>query len=134
MKYALMVMLFLTSGCSFRAAYPAIGGGLGGGVGSLAGPGGAIAGGIAGAGIGTAMMETGAHAAIEAKVDALTSGDVAALIKQQAAEEKSGFDGIIDGIYRVLWLLGIGAALWVFIPILYTRFIHKKLKNGGFKK
>ena len=58
MKYLLMVMIFLTSSCSFRAAYPAIGGGLGGGVGSLAGPGGAIAGGIAGAGIGTAMMET----------------------------------------------------------------------------
>jgi hypothetical protein len=134
MKYILMVIVLLTSGCNFRAAYPAIGGGLGGGVGSLAGPGGAIAGGIAGAGIGTAMMETGAHAAIEAKVDALTSGDVAQLIKQQAAKEKSGFDTIVDNIYRVLWLLGIGAALWLFIPILYTRFIHKKLKNGGFKK
>ncbi len=127
-------MFFLTSGCSFRAAYPAIGAGLGGGAGSVAGPGGAVGGAMLGSAVGTAMMERGAHAAIEAKVDALTSGDVAALIKQQAAEEKSGFDGIIDGIYRVLWLLGIGAALWVFIPILYTRFIHKKLKNGGFKK
>lgn len=114
MKHALIIMLSLTSSCSFRAVYPAIGAG----VGSFGGPGGAVG----GAAIGTAMMEQGAHAEIEAKVDALTSGDVAALI----AQDRSGFDAVIDGIYRVLWLLGIGMALWFIIPWIWAKSHVKK--------
>jgi len=114
MKHALIIMFFLTSSCSFRAVYPAIGAG----VGSFGGPGGAVG----GAAIGTAMMETGAHAEIEAKVDALTSGDVAALI----AQDRSGFDAVIDGIYRILWLLGIGMALWFIIPWIWAKSHVKK--------
>jgi len=87
-------------------------------VGSFGGPGGAVG----GAAIGTAMMEQGAHAEIEAKVDALTSGDVAALI----AQDRSGFDAVIDGIYRVLWLLGIGMALWFIIPWIWAKSHVKK--------
>jgi len=122
MKHALMAMFFLTSSCSFRAAYPTIGGGLGAGVGSLGGPGGAIGGSMVGSAVGTAMMETGAHAEIEAKVDALTSGDVAALI----AQDRSGFDAVIDGIYRILWLLGIGMALWFVLPWIWAKSHVKK--------
>ena len=114
MRYALIIMLFLTSSCSFRAVYPAIGAG----VGSFGGPGGAVG----GAAIGTAMMEQGAHAEIEAKVDALTSGDVAALI----AQDRSGFDAVIDGIYRVLWLLGIGMGLWFVLPWIWAKSHVKK--------
>ena len=118
MKHALMVMLFLTSSCSFRAIYPAVGAG----VGSFGGPGGAVG----GAAIGTAMMEQGAHAEIEAKVNALTEGDIGPLIAAAAAKERNGFDAVIDGIYRVLWLLGIGMGLWFVLPWIWAKSHVKK--------
>ena len=120
MKHLLIVIIFLTSGCSFRAAYPAIGAGIGSGGGAiLGGPAGAIGAGMVGSAIGTALMEQGAHAQIEAKVDALTSGDVAALIEQKVGEERSIFDKIISGIYQTLILAGIAVAVWVMAPIAY---------------
>lgn len=119
MKHLLIVIIFLTSGCSFRAAYPSIGSGIGAGVGSLGGVGGAIGGSMVGSALGTAMMETGEHDSIKAQVEALTSGDVAALIEQKVGEERSIFDKIISGIYQTLILAGIAVAVWVMAPIAY---------------
>lgn len=137
MRYVLVLALLAITSCSWRATYPAIGGGIGGGLGSLAGPGGSIAGGLAGAGIGTAMMEQGEHAELKEticevleEVDALTSGDVQKLIELKAKEQQSWFDKVVDGIYNLLIITAIGAVLIIVVPILYTKFHIKKLKNG----
>ena len=132
MKHLLTAILLLTSGCSFRAAYPSIGSGIGAGVGSLGGVGGAIGGSMVGSAVGTAMMETGEHDLIKAQVEALTSGDVAALIEQKASEERSIFDKIISGIYQTLILAGIALAVWVMAPIAYRWWrnrLHQKIEK-----
>ena len=132
MKHLLTVILLLTSCCSFRAAYPAIGSGLGAGVGYLGGPGGAIGGSMVGSAVGTAMMETGAPAEIDAKVDALPRGAVTARIEQKASEERSIFDKIISGIYQTLILAGIALAVWVMAPIAYRWWrnrLHQKIEK-----
>ena len=122
MKHALIIMFFLASSCSFRAIYPAVGAG----VGSFGGPVGAVG----GAAIGTAMMEQGAHAEIEAKVNALTEGDIGPLIAAAAAKERNGFDAVIDGIYRLLWLGGIIMAAWFVLPWIWARWhVEKTIKK-----
>ena len=130
--------LGLTS-CSFRAAYPAIGSGVGAGVGSLGGPGGAVGGAIVGGSVGTAIMERGAHEEMEEKlckvkdtVEALSKGDVEKLIKLRAEEDQSGFDKVIEGIYHLLILAGIGMALWLIVPVIYrlwSKKLHKKIEK-----
>ena len=56
----------------------------------------------------------------------MTTGDVEKLIELQAGKSKSGFDAVIDGIYRVLWLLGVGMALWFVLPWIWAKSHVKK--------
>jgi hypothetical protein len=129
MRHFVMVLSLLLSGCASMA--PIGGAILGGGVGSFGGP----VGGAAGAGLGAAAGSIWAGdrelKQTKEELKALTSGDVAKMIELQAGKEQSGFDAVVDGIYRVLWLLGIFGLLWVFVPIIYTRFLHKKIKANG---
>jgi hypothetical protein len=129
MRYFVMGFSLLLSGCASMA--PIGGAILGGGVGSIAGP----VGGAAGAGLGAAAGSIWAGdkelTQTKEELKALSTGDVAKMIELQAGREQSGFDQVIDGVYRVLWLLGIFGVLWVFVPIIYTRFLHKKIKANG---
>ena len=137
MRYVLVLALLVLASCSWRATYPAIGAGLGGAAGSVAGPAAGAGAAILGSAIGTAMMEQGAHGGMEEKicevreeVEALTSGDVQKLIELKAEEQQSWFDKVVDGIYDLLIITAIGAVLIIVVPILYTKFHIKKLKNG----
>lgn len=141
MKKLILIIsaLFCLTSCNWRATYPAIGAGTGAGVGSLGGPGGAVLGGVVGSSVGTAMMEQGEHGEMEEKicevkdrVEALSKGDVEALIKLNSEAERTGFEKIIDGIYQLMILAAIGAALWVVLPFLYrlwSKHLHKKIEK-----
>ena len=124
-----MVVPLLLSGCA--TLYPIGGAIVGGGAGSLAGPFGAAMGAGCGAAAGSMLAGDKELKQTKEELKALTSGDVAKMIELQAGKEQSGFDAGIDGVYRVLWLLGIFGLLWVFVPIIYKRFLHKKIKANG---
>ena len=111
-----MVVPLLLSGCA--TLYPIGGAILGGGAGSLAGPFGAAMGAGCGAAAGSMLAGDKELKQTKEELKALTSGDVAKMIELQAGKEQSGFDAVIDGVYRVLWLLGIFGLLWVFVPII----------------
>jgi len=106
---------------------------------------GAVVGGAAGSplGIAGAAVGSGAGAAIgqiakgegdvrEAKeetkevIKAISEGDVKKMIELRAGEQKGTFDKVIDGIYRILWLLGIACAGWFVLPIVWARWHVKK--------
>ena len=109
-----------------RSLYPTIGGGLGAGVGSLGGVGGAVAGGMSGAAVGSILKGDDDVQKITSTVSAISKGDVQGLIKQGLLEQRSLFDQIIDGIYDLLLLCGVGVGLWILVPIICSRYLHKK--------
>ena len=139
MKYLLIIFLTLgLTGCSsFRSLYPIGGAIVGGGIGSLGGPGGAALGAGAGAAVGEILEGDGElsdakEEVEEAKevIEALSKGDVDKLVQLKLEEQKGTFDKVIDGIYRILWLLGIAAALWFILPIIWAKWhVRKTVKK-----
>jgi len=124
----LLSSLFLV-GCSFRALYPALGGGMGAGGGALlAGPGGAVVGGMGGAAAGSLIAGNQDVADVANAVKALSTGDVKALVDAGMAEQRGFLDKVIDGIYDLLTICGIAAALFFIVPLIYARLLHKKFK------
>ena len=127
----ILLVLPVLSSCSMRTFYPTIGAVVGGAGGGLSGgPLGAAAGAGTGAAIGQiAKGEGDVQAAKEETkevIKAISEGDVKRMIEIQAGEQKGTFDKVIDGIYKVLWLLGIGAALWFILPIIWAKSHVKK--------
>lgn len=108
-------------GCSLRSTYPTLGAVAGGGVGSLAGPGGAALGAGTGAIAGEALKNKDALIEAEEKIEALTHGDVSALVAQGMAAHQNGFDKFTGTIKKIL----IGAAVllggYLAIPIFIAK-------------
>ena len=120
------------NGCSKASFYPALGATGGAAVGSLGGPGTAAGGAALGWGVGevSKYMEENKH--LTSQVKALSEGDVQQLVKNQLDEsmDEGFFDGMLTEIYGLLKLCLVGVVLWNVIPIIYTRYVHKKTKNG----
>jgi hypothetical protein len=104
---------------------------IGGAGGSLGGPVGAGA----GAGLGYAAGEVIKASDEEADsvatniktIKALSEGDISKLVELQLEQESNGWmDKVLDEIYGLLKLSAIGFALYLLIPILYTKYLHKK--------
>ena len=123
-----ITVLLLTSSCSMKQLYPLAGSTVGGGIGALGGPGTAAAG--AGLGYAAGEMAKGNEELEEAKetIQALTTGDVETLVQKrmEEAKEEGFFDTILDGVYDVMILSLILIAGWNLIPMIYTRYVHKK--------
>ena len=121
-------------GCSWHNLAPTGLAGVGAGVGSLGGVGGAVAGGLAGGAIGQIIEKSeDADESMAQKVEmvkALTEGDAKKLIEAGLADQKGWIEQTIDSIIDLAILCGIGLLLWNILPILYSRYLHKKtLKN-----
>ena len=120
------------NGCSKASFYPALGATGGAAVGSLGGPGTAAGGAALGWGVGevSKYMEENKH--LTSQVKALSERDVQQLVKNQLDEsmDEGFFDGMLTEIYGLLKLCLVGVVLWNVIPIIYTRYVHKKTKNG----
>jgi hypothetical protein len=122
MIYLLIALCFLSAGCSFRSTYPTLGGVIGGSVGTLAG--GPVAGGLsAGAGVlaGEALKNADALVEAEETIEALTHGDVSALVAQGMAEHKSGFAEFTSYIKRILIGAAIALGCYLAIPIFVAK-------------
>ena len=120
------------TGCSKASFYPALGATGGAAVGSLGGPGAAAGGAAVGWGVGEVAKYTEQNAHLTKQVKALTEGDIKQLVNNQLDESMDNgfFDSMLNEIYGLLKLSLIVVVLWNVIPIIYTRYVHKKAKNG----
>jgi len=119
--YAILLLAICLTGCSLRSVYPTLGGIAGGGVGSLGGPGTAALGAGAGVLAGEALKNKDALIEAEETIEALSHGDVSALVAQGMEEHKTGFDAFTSYIKKIL----IGAAIllggYLAIPIFVAK-------------
>jgi hypothetical protein len=120
MKMVLLLTIFL-AGCSLRSTYPTLGGIVGGGVGSIGGPGSAALGAGAGVLAGEALKNADKLVEAEEKIEALTHGDVSALVAQGMAEHQSGFDQFTSNVKRWLMWGAIALGAYLAIPIFVAR-------------
>ena len=110
----------------------------GGGAGGIAGPMGAAVG--AGAGAAAGQLLAGdedlkaAKAQTQQVIASLSKGDVEGMLAAAAGKQKGFVDEAIDGVIGFVKLCLIFLVLWNLIPIIYTRYIHKKHSNGNPKK
>ena len=118
-------------GCSKASFYPALGATGGAAVGSLGGPGAAAGGAAVGWGVGEVAKYTEENAHLTQQVKALSEGDIKQLVNNQLDESMDNgfFDSMLTEIYGLLKVCLIGVVLWNVIPIIYTRYVHKKAKN-----
>jgi len=121
MIYFLLALCFLTAGCSFRSTYPTLGAIAGGATGSLAGPTGAALGAGIGAVSGEALKNADALVEAEETIEALTHGDVSALVAQGMAEHKSGFAEFTSYIKRILIGAAVVLGCYLAIPIFVAK-------------
>ena len=118
---AILLVLICMTSCSLRSTYPTLGAIAGGGVGSLGGPGTAALGAGIGAVSGEALKNKDALIEAEETIEALSHGDVSALVAQGMEEHKSGFEKFTSTIKNIL----IGAAVllggYLAIPIFIAK-------------
>jgi len=119
---AILLLALCMASCSLRSVYPTLGGVIGGSAGTLAG--GPVVGGLsAGAGVlaGEALKNKDALIEAEETIEALSHGDVSALVAQGMEEHKTGFEAFTSYIKKIL----IGAAVllggYLAIPIFVAK-------------
>ena len=127
--FSLLVASSFASSCSLSMLYPAAGAVAGGATG-------AIVGGPPGAGVGAGLgYGSGKIAQLTSDnkelVQAMNEGDVQGIVASQLEEHKGWYDETLDNLYGILKLCCIGVILWNVIPIIYTRYVHKKANKNG---
>lgn len=122
MIHALTIaIILLLVGCSLRSTYPTLGGIIGGSAGSLGGPGSAALGAGAGVLAGEALKNADKLVEAEEKIEALTHGDVSALVAQGMAEHQSGFESFTSNVKRWLMWAAVALGAYLAIPIFVAR-------------
>ena len=104
-----------------RSVYPTLGGIAGGGVGSLGGPGTAALGAGAGVLAGEALKNKDALVEAEETIEALSHGDVSALVAQGMQEHKTGFDAFTSTIKKILTGAAVLLGGYLLIPIFVAK-------------
>ena len=105
-----------------RSVYPTLGGVIGGSAGTLAG--GPVVGGLsAGAGVlaGEALKNKDALVEAEETIEALSHGDVSALVAQGMEEHKTGFDAFTSTIKKILTGAAVLLGCYLTIPIFVAK-------------
>lgn len=118
---ALIVLIVILSGCKASSFYPALGATGGATVGSLGGPAGAAGGSVVGYGIGKGAQLIDQNKDLANTVDALTHGDVSALVEQGMEKHKSGFEEFTSYIKKILIIAACVLAVYLSIPIFVAR-------------
>ena len=126
--FPVLLATLLLAGCKKSTFYPLLGSTGGAAIGSVGGVGGSAGGAALGwsLGKGAALIEDNEQLA--STVTALSQGDVKALVEAGMAEQRGFLDKVIDGIYDLLTICGIAAALFFIVPLVYARLLHKKFK------
>ena len=135
MRNLLIAFLSLAfAGCNMTSMAPMGGAVVGGGTGALLG---GPAGGAIGAGLGYGAGKLTALASENKDlVKAITEKDVQALLEAGMGQQKGFIEEALDTIYGFIKLCLIGVLIYTLAPILYTRYILRKVikDNGKDKK
>ena len=135
MNYLFAISLLFLGGCSLRPLYAPMGGALGAAAGgAVGGVGGAFLGGGAGAATGGLLAGEDELQDAKATITAISRGDVEGMLAAATGKQKGFVDEAIDGVIGFVKLCLIFLVLWNLIPIIYTRYIHKKHSNGTTEK
>ena len=118
---AILLLALCLTGCSLRSVYPTLGGIAGGGVGGLGGPGTAALGAGAGVLAGEALKNKDALIEAEETIEALSHGDVSALVAQGMEEHKTGFDAFTSTIKKILTGAAVLLGGYLLIPIFVAK-------------
>jgi hypothetical protein len=118
---AIIVLAICLTGCSLRSVYPTLGGIVGGGAGSLGGPGTAALGAGAGVLAGEALKNKDALIEAEETIEALSHGDVSALVAQGMAEHQTGFEAFTSTIKKILSVAAVLLGCYLTIPIFVAK-------------
>ena len=101
--------------------YPTVGAVVGGGAGALGGPGIAAVAAGSGALVGEVLQGNKEVAEAKETIDALTHGDVSALVQQGMAKHASGFDEFTSYIKKILIVAACILGAYLCIPIFVAR-------------
>ena len=124
---ALLVLTF--TGCNVTSMYPVAGAVGGAGAGAAVG---GVPGAIIGSGVGYGSGKLGQLASDNKDlVQAITEKDVQALLEAGIGKQKGFIEEALDTIYGFIKLCLIGIVLWNLVPIIYTRYVHKKASANG---
>jgi hypothetical protein len=126
----LLALFLLSTLASCSSLWPLGGSMAGAAAGSLGGPGGAALGAGAGYGAGEILKATAGDdpaQVIASKVEGMTAGDIQALIKATAGENKGVMETLASEIYALLKMLGILTALAFIAHFAWT---WKRKKKG----
>ena len=122
MIYTLLIVLIFCTGCQgIKTFAPTIGGGIGAGLGSLGGVPGSIAGGTLGAGAGQIYKEVSQNEKAQKTLEALSHGDVQALVSAQMSDHATGFDEFKNTIKNMLMVAGACLCAYLTIPLWVAR-------------
>ena len=129
MRTSLILILTMLTGCSRTGFYAPLGATVGGAVGSVGGPvvsgGGALLGWSVGKG--AALVETNKD--LVSTVDALSRGDVSAIVSAQMKGQQSSFENAMDTIWLALKVAAFVVLGFLTIPLFITRSNSKKIKK-----
>ena len=101
--------------------YPTMGAIAGGGAGALGGPGIAAVGAGSGALVGEVLQGNEEVKEARETIDALTHGDVQALVEKGMAQHATGFDEFTSPIKKILMVAACALAAYLLIPIFIAR-------------
>jgi len=127
---ATMTLAMLTlSGCSRTGFYAPLGATVGGAAGSVGGPVAAGGGALLGwsVGKGAALVETNKD--LVSTVDALSRGDVSAIVSAQMKGQQSTIEKATDTIWTALKVAAFVVLGFLTIPLFITRSNSKKIKK-----
>lgn len=128
-RYFIILFLLLASSCKMTSLYPVAGAVAGAGGGAAVG---GVPGAVVGSGIGYGAGKLGQLASENKQlVKAITEKDVAAMLEAGMGKQKGFFEEALDTIYDFIKLCLIGVVLWNLVPIIYTRYVHKKTNANG---
>jgi hypothetical protein len=114
-----------------KTLYPVAGATVGGGAGALVGgPAGGALGAFAGAASGEVLKADGQYREAIETVEAISKGDVEALVKLKMDEHKGWFQKAVDGIYDVLMIAALATGLYFVFHFWYGRHFVKKLSKN----
>lgn len=126
----LLVLLFLCS-CKRSSFYAPLGATVGGSVGALGGPVTAGGGALLGWSVGKGGALVEENKDLVQTVDSLSRGDVQALVDRGMQKAAGRAEGVVDEIYSWTKILLFAVVAWNLVPLLYTRYVHKKAKENG---
>jgi hypothetical protein len=129
MRTSLIAMLVMLTGCSRTGFYAPLGATVGGAAGSVGGPVAAGGGALLGWSVGKGAALVEENKDLVSTVDALSRGDVSAIVSAQMKGQQSTIEKATDTIWTALKVAALCILGVLSIPLFITRSNTKKINK-----